>query len=99
MKSIIQIFIFILPAILSAKVNEEWIVQYGGSEGGYAYSMVLDEESNVYVTGKSGTTYGGDYLTIKYDKDGNELWAKRYNGPEGRDDHATSIAVDNKGNV
>jgi hypothetical protein len=47
----------------------------------------------VYVTGWSA----GDYATIKYDSDGNELWVARYQG--GAFSNAVAIALDVFGNA
>ncbi len=78
-----------------------WVRRYNGPGNGYdeATALVVDALGNVYVTGKSwdsGTGY--DYLTIKYNPDGQTLWERRYNGPNGRDE-PTAIAVDIQGNV
>lgn len=67
-------------------------------------ALVVDKSGNVYVTGKSGGTYyydGAykDYATIKYDKNGNQLWVARYNGPRNFSDDAKSLAIDDSGNV
>jgi len=40
-----------------------------------------------------------DYVTIKYNQYGQEVWVSRYDGPGYGDDEAYAIAVDNKGNV
>ena len=62
--------------------------------------MALDAQGNVYVTGSSvGMDTGGDYATVKYDSNGNEVWVARYNGPENSGDFAEAIAVDAAGNV
>jgi hypothetical protein len=46
-------------------------------------ALTVDSQGNVYVTGLSwgGSTTSHDYATVKYDRDGNELWVARYNGP------------------
>ncbi|MCK4233477.1 SBBP repeat-containing protein [candidate division WOR-3 bacterium] len=63
-------------------------------------AIAVDDSGYVYVTGQSlGIGCGFDYVTIKYDNDGNQLWVERYNGPGNGDDRANAIAVDNFGNV
>lgn len=86
--------------------NPVWsddVRRYEG-EGGLndeAADIVVDEAGNVYVTGRSqGNGTGYDYVTIKYDTDGNLQWAKRYsNSPVIGNDEAVAIAVDAAGNV
>ncbi len=82
--------------------NQLWVVTYDGLGGGSdgAVALAIDGVGNVYVTGSSygsGTDY--DYATIKYDSNGNEKWAARYNGPGNGYDGALAIAVDISGNV
>ena len=60
--------------------------------------MVVDDQGNIYVTGYT-TGRGLDYLTIKYDSAGNELWTAQYDGPKSSRDCANSIAVDDAGFV
>jgi len=82
-----------------------WVRRYSGLGSSYdaAYDMAVDDSGNVYVTGKSigsGTDY--DYATIKYYPDGDTAWVRRYTGPGDpfyEADLATSIAVDDSGNV
>jgi hypothetical protein len=60
----------------------------------------VDGSGNVYVTGYSlGSGTNGDYATIKYDPDGNQVWVAHYNGPASGDDQACAIAVDGSENV
>lgn len=61
--------------------------------------IIVDQNENVYITGRSiGTSGLDDYLTIKLDSLGNELWNKRYNGPSDDLDLATHIVLDNMQN-
>ncbi|MDB6123594.1 MAG: repeat containing protein [Pedosphaera sp.] len=80
----------------------QWRTNYNGTAGqnDQAVALALDNQGNVYVTGNSeGAGSGLDYATIKYDSNGNQLWAARYDGQSGKDDLATAIAVDASGNV
>jgi len=67
----------------------------------WARALAVDDSGNVYVTGHSEVTgVNHDYVTVKYDSDGNEEWVARYNGPaENRQDEAYALAVDSSGNV
>jgi len=79
-----------------------WAARYDGPAGSndWGSSLVLDASGNVYVTGGSfGTGSDADYITIKYDSNGNELWAERYNGPANGPDAARAVALDGSGNV
>jgi hypothetical protein len=64
-----------------------------------ANDMALDAEGNVYVTGVSYRGLDGvyDYATVKYNPQGVESWAIRYEGPG--DDIPRAIAIDPEGNV
>jgi hypothetical protein len=69
---------------------------YGGS---IAYSVCIDLQNNVFVTGTSiNASPGGDYLTIKYNSIGIQQWVARYDGPNHFDDVAKGITVDRLGN-
>jgi hypothetical protein len=60
----------------------------------------VDAAGNVFVTGNSpGSGANSDYATIKYDANGNQIWAARYNGPANGDDVALSLVLDGAGNI
>ncbi|UCE36446.1 MAG: SBBP repeat-containing protein [Thermoplasmata archaeon] len=62
--------------------------------------LILDSMGNVYVTGWTRVNdVWGDYFTVVYDSNGQELWNATYNGPENKTDKANAIALDNMGNV
>lgn len=88
-----------------------WVSRFNGT-GNYtdrATAIAVDNYGNVYVTGWAhmepqdagdeilcGTI---DYVTIKYDSYGNQLWMKVYAGPGGGNDIPTAILLDRQGNV
>jgi len=82
--------------------EQEWVARYDGpvNSGDHAYSITVDDDGNVYVTGSSyGVGTSADYFTVKYDAWGNQVWAARYNGPGNGYETAISIAVDGDGNI
>jgi hypothetical protein len=75
------------------QVEQAWDVHYDSPYGDamgdhdWAYDIATDDFGNTYVTGWSpgrfwSSTMEHDFLTIKYDPDGNELWVARYGGTE-----------------
>ncbi len=82
------------------KGKERWLQRYNGPGNGndQANALSLDPFGNICVTGIS-LGNSNDYLTIKYDSKGNELWVKRYNGPADGEDEATALKTDLSGNI
>ena len=78
-----------------------WTNYYNGPADyqDWATDLVIDENSNVFVTGFSRGNQGDDYATLKYSNMGVALWTNRYNGPGNYTDYASSIAVDSNGDV
>ncbi len=79
-----------------------WAKKYDGSANGnnVASAIAVDGSGSVYITGYScGSGATNDYATIKYNANGKQLWAKRYDGPGKGEDRAGAIVVDRLGNV
>ena len=81
-----------------------WTRTFNGTSGGndVANDIFADSSGNIYVTGKSqysGTSSTTDYLTIKYDSFGTQLWTRVYDGTPTGDDAAVSVAVNDSGYV
>lgn len=82
--------------------EEQWVARYNGvaNNTDEAKAIAIDNSGNVYITGKSigvGTNY--DYITVKYNNNGVEQWAIRYNNPPSNEDYGNAIAVDSLCNV
>jgi uncharacterized delta-60 repeat protein len=97
--------LFLVSSFCFAQVTEEWVSRYNGPGNSVdiGNAVAVDASGNVYVTGLSRNAPGGfddaDYGTIKYNNAGGVIWVARYNGPAGRFDKGTAIAVDAAGNV
>ena len=91
--------------------NVLWAKNTGGTEDDYSYSVATDGSGNVYVTGyfySSSITFGTTTLTntssgnadmyiVKYDGNGNVLWAKSAGGTYS--DGGNKVTTDGSGNV
>ena len=87
-----------------------WTKSYSSGIGGYGSldlwydwwlpAVTLDSSGNIIVAGRNagGTATRYDFATVKYDASGNELWARRFNGP-GCDDEASDVVAGPDGNV
>jgi hypothetical protein len=79
-----------------------WVRTYDGTGDDYdfAYSLVLDDNDNIYVTGYgTGLDFQDDYETVKYSSSGQQLWDMRYDGPAHQADEANSICLDPYGYI
>ncbi|MBI4646922.1 MAG: S8 family serine peptidase [Bacteroidia bacterium] len=76
----------------------QWVQTYNGigNSMDIAYTIYADTLSNVYVSGLSYNMQNqtSEYVTIKYDSNGAELWQSKYYGI-----FAPVMAVDNAGNT
>ncbi|MEW6743396.1 MAG: SBBP repeat-containing protein [Planctomycetota bacterium] len=83
--------------------NQGWVARYDGPTDGDdgTYGIALDDAGNVYVAGYSWGANNYDFVTIKYDGDGEKLWVARYNSGTLRDDIAARwpLGLDSAGNV
>ena len=82
-------------------VNTSWVKLYHGPSDGvdYVTAMKLDNAGNVYVTGYSwGGVTKEDFLTMRYNRAGDSLWTKRYDGANEMD-KPTAMVLDRNGNI
>jgi len=82
--------------------TQKWLKTYNSpfDTADVAYSAVLDDYGHLCVGGRSFSESAlDDYLLVKYDTAGNELWSQRYNGPTSDVDLFYDLAVDSDGNI
>ena len=89
--------------------NVLWATGAGGDYAEEGYTVATDDAGNVYFSGEfwsSSVTFGSytitnsgsaDIFLVKYDADGNVLWAKSASGVD--EDKSNAVAVDLAGNV
>ncbi len=86
-----------------ANGNELWTKKYDSWQNDSVASIALDSLGNVYVAGTSYSPYywwyylWANYVTIKYDNNGNEIWTRQFDGGYG--DEAAVLAVDVADNI
>jgi len=78
--------------------NELWKKTYFGGIDDCAWGVAVDSQDNIVVTGSTtNASRIADYYTIKYNRNGNELWNKTFG--IGHDDSANDVAIDSQDNV
>jgi hypothetical protein len=82
--------------------NTKWVQRFNGPGFGsdQGSAIAADKKGNVYITGSiAGNATETDIISIKYDKNGDSMWVRIYNGPGNGFDRANAIAVDDDGNT
>ncbi|MBK6878094.1 MAG: SBBP repeat-containing protein [Ignavibacteria bacterium] len=82
--------------------EQQWVKRYHESSGDGATSLGVDAAGNVYVTGYvSGNGTSLDYVTIKYNSSGDQIWKIVYDNGSGISayDLPLALVVDNTGNI
>jgi YD repeat-containing protein len=83
---------------------QQWVSRYNNSTINsfeIPEAITLDNNGNVYV---GGSSYGGlatdnDYLLVKYDNNGNQQWARYFDGDANEEDKIYDIVADNNQNI
>jgi len=111
MKKIYLIFILIITVSVTEAQTWQWAKHYGKSGYQQGNSVAVDQSGNTYVTGSFSSDtliFGSDTLfntlpyssqmfLVKFDVNGNVLWAKSSVGTSVSS--ASSVAVDTSGNA
>jgi hypothetical protein len=78
--------------------STDWVRIFNPSGDDEEACAIAVLNGNVYVTGKRGQNTRWDFLTIKYNSNGDSVWVQRFDAA-GYDDEPTAIAVDDDENV
>ena len=95
----------ILSSQVSAQVSQTWVAKYTGSTSPVAEATEVaflpggDCVIAGYCSGPGTQFEDLNFLTIRYDAQGNQIWAQRYDGPRHDADMVEALAVDGAGNV
>jgi len=81
----------------------QWTRRYGGQlyYNYTAFGVAVDSLGNVYVSGYVFADFAQDdqFVTIKYDSSGNELWVEKFDGPPNTWGTIWNMAIDNLNNI
>ena len=95
------ILVIFFSGMVNAEINQVWSNVYQGVDRSIdqALAMTVDDSSNVYVTGHTGLFQKNDFLTIKYDSAGNQIWSAEHAGTQNAVDQAIAIDIDPNGDI
>ncbi len=93
--------------IITIKYNKDGIQQwlqvfYGPlGTGDFGYGIAVDKVHNVYVCGSAHLLNGenSDFITLKYNISGGQVWTQRFTGAAGGDDAAKKILLDDSNHI
>lgn len=88
-----------VDSVLTGKYSSSGVLRW---ESTYLYSITAnigehitsDQNGNIYVGGATAISGYGVYLTLKYNRNGLQQWAKIYDAPGSGDNILTGIALD-----
>ena len=85
--------------------SQLWVAKYQGITGNYSIdngrAITVDPSGNVIVVGETYVSgdHDWDYITLKYDSNGNQLWEAQYNGSAGYFDAPFDVTTDATGDI
>ncbi len=81
-----------------ASGNQLWIAVYDGGLNDNAVDLTIDNMGNVYVAGNREIANNeSQFVTIKYDSNGNKIWLSTYH--DENIDIAAALTIDSNGNT
>ena len=89
----------------------QWGTYYGGTDDDYGYACAIDNQNNIYITGRTSSTnaiatigahqltggFNGDAFLIKFNSNGVRQWGTYYGGST--IDYGYGCAIDSQNNI
>lgn len=82
--------------------NLDWDYIYQSPTNGYdeAIKVLVNQDLEVYVSGYSHLSQSShDYITVRLDQNGDEVWFTRFDGPASASDQMSDFVLDGSGNL
>jgi ankyrin repeat protein len=87
-------------AIVCEMASLGWAINNKPDFSYFGKDIGIDAEGNLFVlTDDYDANLNGDFLTVKYSKEGRRLWERRFDGPIHGHETSSAIVVDGPGNV
>jgi len=87
-------------AIICEITSLGWAINNKPNFHYFGDDVKVDAEGNLYdLTNDYDPNLNGDFLTVKYNKEGRKIWERRFDGPIHGHDTGSAITVDGPGNV
>jgi len=81
--------------------NEKWVREYPRMSGEYAIPLFskIDKQNNIIINGYYQVSGQSNFVTLKYNRNGNLMWGRVFDSFEGDQDVCNSIYVDDSLNI
>ena len=81
--------------------NNLWEKEYPRMNGEYVYPLYskIDMQNNIIVNGYYQVSGQSNFVTLKYDRNGNLKWDRVFDNPDGESDYSHSIYTDENSNI
>lgn len=100
------IVFFMINLDLYPQVQQEWVRFFDGQHSYYDEPMriLADRNGNIIVSGTSAgdennRSWEFEYITLKFNNAGQEIWRRTFNGDSGLTEAVTDMTIDNNNNI